>query len=50
MEELIDMLNLRYNGLSDHVFKIAVNDKVIEENIPITDLMKIDLLPPFAGG
>lgn len=39
-----------FPALSHKTFVIAVNKKIIHENIPLTEDAEIALLPPFSGG
>ncbi|RZJ64265.1 MAG: MoaD/ThiS family protein [Flavobacterium sp.] len=51
-----DVENLRtglirsFPELSDKKFAIAVNKKVISENIKLTESDEIALMPPYSGG
>ena len=49
-DELIKKLNQQYPGLEDSKYAIAVNNKVVNQNTPLTDSSIIALLPPFSGG
>lgn len=40
----------KYPGMRDKKFKIAVNQKIAEDFVPIETPAEIALLPPFAGG
>ena len=40
----------RYPAMRDKKFKIAVNQKIAEDFVPIETPAEIALLPPFAGG
>ncbi|MCC7455285.1 MAG: MoaD/ThiS family protein [Crocinitomix sp.] len=44
-----EVLNL-FPDLKKMSFKIAVNEKIVEEDVPLTAFSKIAFLPPFAGG
>ncbi|MFK6999927.1 MoaD/ThiS family protein [Flavobacterium oreochromis] len=48
--ELIDNLLLKYKGLEEILFKIAINKKLQNKNYIINQEDEIALLPPFAGG
>jgi molybdopterin synthase sulfur carrier subunit len=45
--ELVESL---YPQLQEHVFKIAVNQNIADDNIKINENDEVALLPPFAGG
>ncbi len=47
---LIDELNRKYPGLKDVKYRIAVDKKIITDNIVITEHSTIALMPPFSGG
>ncbi|WP_229206011.1 MoaD/ThiS family protein [Dyadobacter fermentans] len=40
----------KYPAMRDKKFKIAVNQKISEDFVPIEAPAEIALLPPFAGG
>lgn len=40
----------KYEGLSQQSYAIAVNKKIITDNLKLSDNDTIALLPPFAGG
>lgn len=40
----------KYPAMQDKKFKIAVNQKISEDFVPIETPAEIALLPPFAGG
>jgi molybdopterin converting factor small subunit len=48
--ELKNRLIDSYPALSGKTFVIAVNKKIIHENLPLTQNAEIALLPPFSGG
>lgn len=50
VEELKDDLVKRFPALAEKTFVVAVNRKVVHENISLTDKEEIALLPPFSGG
>ena len=50
VEELKKHLLEIYPGLNYTKFAIAVNNKIVQDNLPITDHSKIALMPPFSGG
>lgn len=47
---LAEVLNERYPELADSKYMIAVNKKLVTENILLTDNSTVALLPPFSGG
>ena len=47
---LTETLNKKFPQLTDAKFMMAVNKKVVTENIPLTDNSTVALLPPFSGG
>ncbi len=47
---LIESLEKQFPDLVKRNYSIAVNKKVIQENIVISDKDTIALLPPFSGG
>jgi molybdopterin synthase sulfur carrier subunit len=49
-DTLIEKLELQFPALVKMKYSIAVNKKVIQENIIINDKDTIALLPPFSGG
>ncbi|TRX21701.1 MoaD/ThiS family protein [Flavobacterium franklandianum] len=48
--ELINNLETQFPALSTTSFSIAVNRKVIQDNIIFNENDTIALLPPFSGG
>ncbi|HSN08321.1 MAG TPA: MoaD/ThiS family protein [Hanamia sp.] len=48
--ELKNQLIELFPALSEKTFVIAVNKKIIHENLPLTQNAEIALLPPFSGG
>lgn len=50
INELKNLLNKLYPGLSGKSFVVAVNRKVTHENISLENDAEIALLPPFSGG
>ncbi|MFN8206818.1 MAG: MoaD/ThiS family protein [Bacteroidales bacterium] len=44
------VLSKEYSILSKYLFRIAVNNMLANENIPIKEGDCIDLIPPFPGG
>jgi sulfur-carrier protein len=40
----------KYPGLRDKKFKIAVNQQISDDLMPIEGAAEVALLPPFAGG
>ena len=50
LTELKNRLIDSYPALSGKTFVIAVNKKIIHENISLTQNAEIALLPPFSGG
>ena len=49
-DELVNKLVQQYPALADSKYAIAVDRKVITQNIRLTDECTIALLPPFSGG
>lgn len=47
---LAEILNKKYPQLSNSKFIMAVNKKLVTENIILTDDSTVALLPPFSGG
>lgn len=43
-------LNRRYPELADSKYLVALNKKLVTENIPISNNSTIALLPAFSGG
>lgn len=43
-------LNKRYPVLADSQYMMALNKKLVTENIPLTSNCSIALLPAFSGG
>ena len=50
VEALKVQLEKRFPALAEITFVVAVNRKVVHENISLTDKEEIALLPPFSGG
>ena len=50
VEDLHQTLLEKYNPLKTATYKIAHNQRIIEDNHPLKDQDEIALLPPFAGG
>jgi sulfur-carrier protein len=50
VEKLKVQLIEKYPGLAQSKFAIAVNNKIVQENIAISDHSKIAFMPPFSGG
>ncbi|MBL4652895.1 MAG: MoaD/ThiS family protein [Flavobacteriales bacterium] len=46
----IEVLNSLHFGLQGFVYKVAVNQKIVTENIQLKDNDEIAILPPFSGG
>lgn len=46
----IDNLKVDYPDLNKKVYRIALNNEIIEEEIELKDGDIIALMPPFAGG
>jgi molybdopterin synthase sulfur carrier subunit len=40
----------RYPAMREKKFKIAVDQKIVQDHVPIDQASEIALLPPFAGG
>ncbi|MBC7758084.1 MAG: MoaD/ThiS family protein [Phormidesmis sp. FL-bin-119] len=49
-DELVNKLVQQYPALADSKYAIAVDRKVITQNIRLTDECTVALLPPFSGG
>ncbi len=47
---LTAVLNEKYPELVDSKYVMAVNKKLVTENIILTDNSTVALLPPFSGG
>jgi molybdopterin converting factor small subunit len=47
---LREVLDKEYSKLSKYLFRIAVNNTLTNENIPIKEGDCIELIPPFPGG
>ena len=47
---LTEILNEKYPKLSNSKYVMAVNKKLVTENIILTDNSSVVLLPPFSGG
>jgi len=47
---LTEMLNKKFPQLADAKYVMAVNKKVVTENISLTNNSTVALLPPFSGG
>ena len=50
LTEVVHTLQTKYPGLSEKVYKIAVNNEFVEGETELADNATIDLLPPFSGG
>jgi molybdopterin synthase sulfur carrier subunit len=50
IHSLVDQLKKTYPTLKTVVFAIAVNNQIINENIPLREHDTVSLLPPFSGG
>ncbi len=50
VDELKKQLHTQFPGLSKKSFVVAVNRKIIHENISLQHDAEIALLPPFSGG
>ena len=50
LEELNEMLQVRYPKLAGNSYRFSVNRKLITGNRQLIDGDEIALLPPFAGG
>ncbi len=48
--ELKKRLIAAFPALAEKTFVVAVNKKIIHENISLTEHSEIALLPPFSGG
>ncbi len=47
---LTDTLNKKFPQLADAKYVMAVNKKIVSENIPLINNSTVALLPPFSGG
>jgi len=47
---LVAELNRQYPGLADARYMLAVDKKVVTENVVINEHNTIALMPPFSGG
>ena len=47
---LTEVLNKKYSELVSSKYAMAVNNKLVTENILLTDNSTVALLPPFSGG
>jgi molybdopterin converting factor small subunit len=47
---LTTLLKERYPELADAKFVMAVNKKIVNENITLSNNVTVALLPPFSGG
>lgn len=50
VDALRKRLTEMYPGLAQTKFAIAINNKIVQENLPIADLSKVAFMPPFSGG
>lgn len=50
VNSLLENLKEKFPGLSDTKFAIAVDKKVITENILLNKASTVVLMPPFSGG
>ncbi len=50
VSQLVKKLKHQHPKLSDKNFKIAVDQKLVDQNYMIDSKAEIALLPPFAGG
>ncbi|MCF0050303.1 MoaD/ThiS family protein [Dyadobacter sp. LJ53] len=48
--ELRSQIMERYPAMREKKFKIAVDQKISQDHVPIDSASEIALLPPFAGG
>lgn len=49
-EELLNQLNEKFHQLKDLKLRIAVNQKIISENIELKNNDVVALMPPYSGG
>ncbi|KAA3620268.1 MAG: MoaD/ThiS family protein [Flavobacterium sp.] len=49
VNELLEVLCDKYPGLKEKDFRVAIDQKLVSEDTPITG-GEIALLPPFSGG
>ena len=47
---LLEQLKLKYSGLGDMHFKLAVDHNLVQVETDLYDGVEVALLPPFAGG
>lgn len=50
VSQLVEKLKHQHPKLSDKNFKVAVDQKLVDQNHLIKSKAEIALLPPFAGG
>ncbi len=50
LNDVLNYLKTNFPALSDEVFKVAVNQNFVDENISLNSGDEIALMPPFAGG
>ena len=49
-DELVQTLNRQFPALAESKYAIAVDKKVVSQNILLSDECTVALLPPFSGG
>lgn len=49
-DQMLKQLMERYPMLKNYSFRIAVDGKMINGNVPLVPGMSIALFPPFSGG
>lgn len=49
-DELKEFLERSFPMLKKMKYKLALNNKTVQENLPITDNDKVAIMPPFSGG
>lgn len=50
INSLQESLYNEFPTLKNATFRVAVNNKIVNENLVLTDTDEIAFLPPFAGG
>jgi len=49
-DDLLNQLNEKFHQLKDLKLRIAVNQKIISENIELKNNDVVALMPPYSGG
>lgn len=47
---LRNLIEKKYVNLKDLVYKVAIDDALVHDSVPIIENSEITLLPPYAGG